>query len=81
MEAKDGSFGFDFEGTYERVEPYRLIEYAIADGRKVTVRFSSVSGGTLVEETFAAEATNPVEMQRSGWQAILDNYKQYTENQ
>jgi len=81
MEAKDGSFGFDFEGTYERVEPFRLLEYAMADGRKVMVHFSPVPGGTLVEETFAAEETNAVEMQRSGWQAILDNYKLYTENQ
>jgi uncharacterized protein YndB with AHSA1/START domain len=79
MEAKDGSFGFDFEGTYERVEPFRLLEYAIADGRKVMVRFSPVSGGTLVEETFAAEETNPVEMQRSGWQAILNNFQLYAE--
>ena len=80
MEAKDGSFGFDFEGIYERVEPHRLLEYAIADGRKVQVQFSPVPEGTLVEETFEAEGTHPAEMQRSGWQAILDNYKLYTEN-
>lgn len=79
MEAKDGSFGFDFEGVYERVEFYSLLEYTMTDGRKVSVRFTPVHGGTLVEESFEAEDQNSIELQRDGWQAILTSYKQYTE--
>ena len=79
MEAKDGSFGFDFGGTYDEVKNLELIEYTLGDGRKVKITFSPAAGGTKVVETFEAESTNPVEMQRSGWQAIMDNFKKYVE--
>ena len=80
MEAKDGSFGFDFGGIYDNVKKNELIEYTMGDGRKVNVTFSPSGDQTKVVETFDAEATNPVEMQRGGWQAILDNFKKYTES-
>jgi uncharacterized protein YndB with AHSA1/START domain len=79
MEAKDGSFGFDFGGVYDTVKEHQLIEYTIGDGRKVSVRFEGNGNETHVTETFEAEGTNPIEMQRGGWQAILDNFKRYTE--
>ena len=79
MEARDGSMGFDFEGVYKRVIPHKLIEYVLADDREVKIEFSEQNGGTKVVEIFDAETTNPVEMQRGGWQAILDNFKKYTE--
>lgn len=81
MEARDGSMGFDFEGVYDEVEPHSLIAYTMADGRSVHIRFSEDKGLTQVEEVFDPEATNPVEMQRMGWQAILDNFKRYAETQ
>ncbi|MBI5816580.1 MAG: SRPBCC domain-containing protein [Nitrospinae bacterium] len=79
MAAKDGSAGFDFEGVYTAVEPFNSIEYTIAGGRKVSVTFSEKGGLTEVTETFEAETENPVEMQRAGWQAILDNFRKYVE--
>ena len=79
MEAKDGSAGFDFEGTYTRVVPRQRIEYQMSDGREVTVEFAERAGGVQVTETFDAETENSVELQRSGWQAILDNFARYTE--
>lgn len=79
MEAKDGSFGFDFEAIYDEVVEGKKIVYTIADGRKVEVSFSENDDKTDVVTVFEAETTNPVEMQRGGWQAILDNYKKYTE--
>jgi uncharacterized protein YndB with AHSA1/START domain len=79
MEAKDGSFGFDFSGTYDEVIPNRLIEYTLADERKVRVAFQSREDKTKVIETFEAETVNPVELQQTGWQAILDNFKKYLE--
>ncbi|MGN6164821.1 MAG: SRPBCC family protein [Flavisolibacter sp.] len=79
MEAKDGSFGFDFGGVYDDVQQHRHIAYTIGDGRKVTVDFSSEGDTTKVVESFEAENTHPIEMQRGGWQAILDNFKKYTE--
>lgn len=79
MEAKDGSFGFDFEGIYSNVQEYALIEYGLEDGRKVRIAFEEIDGLTKVTETFDPENTNPIEMQRGGWQAILDNFKKYTE--
>jgi uncharacterized protein YndB with AHSA1/START domain len=79
MEAKDGSFGFDFGGVYDDVRTNEYIEYTMGDDRKVKVSFSAEGGQTKVTETFEAESTNPVEMQRGGWQAILDNFKKYTE--
>lgn len=81
MEAKDGSAGFDFEGVYDAVEPGKAIAYTLGDGRKVAIRFTEVEQGTQVEETFDPENMNPVEMQRDGWQAILDNFKKYAEAQ
>jgi uncharacterized protein YndB with AHSA1/START domain len=79
MEAKDGSFGFDFGGIYDKVVPHELIEYTLGDGRKVNIRFEKNGNSTKVTETFEAEQENPVDMQRNGWQAILDNFKNYTE--
>jgi uncharacterized protein YndB with AHSA1/START domain len=80
MAAKDGSVSFDFEGVYTNVQPNRLIEYAMSDGRKVSITFTEVGNETKVTETFDAEDTNPIEMQRGGWQAILDNFKKHTES-
>jgi uncharacterized protein YndB with AHSA1/START domain len=81
MEAKDGSMGFDFEGEYTRVEPNKLIEYRMSDGREVQIDFSEQSaGGVLVKETFDAETENTPELQRQGWQAILDNFGRHVES-
>ncbi len=79
MEAKDGSFGFDFGGTYDEVKTNELIAYTLGDGRKVKITFAGTGDTTKVIETFEAETENPVELQRSGWQAILDNFKKYAE--
>jgi uncharacterized protein YndB with AHSA1/START domain len=79
MEARDGSEGFDFEGTYTRVVPGQVIEYSMSDGRQVTVEFVQGSGGVLVRETFDAENEFPAEAQRQGWQAILDNFARHVE--
>ena len=79
MSAKDGSMSFDFEGVYTNVQQHKLIEYDIADSRKVKIVFSGNGNETKVVESFEAEETNPTEMQRGGWQAILDNFKKYTE--
>lgn len=80
MEAKDGSMGFDFGGVYDAVKENEYIEYTMDDGRKVIVRFTSKGDQTDVVESFDAEETNPVDMQRDGWQAILDNFKRYAES-
>jgi uncharacterized protein YndB with AHSA1/START domain len=79
MEARDGSQGFDFEGTYTRVLPKKLIEYRMSDGREVKVEFADRGGSVLVKETFDTENENPAEMQRQGWQAILDNFARHVE--
>lgn len=79
MEAKDGSAGFDFEGTFTRIVPEQVIEYRMGDGREVTVEFVEGAGGVLVRETFDAETENPPEFQRQGWQAILDSFGRYVE--
>lgn len=79
MAAKDGRMSFDFEGTYSKVETHKVIEYTIADGRKVKTTFLTEHKGTFVETVFEAESSNPVEMQQAGWQAILDNFKKYAE--
>lgn len=79
MEAKDGSFGFDFGGTYNDVNQNEKIAYTMDDGRKVNVTFTAKGNTTNVVETFEAETENSVEMQRGGWQAILDSFKKYTE--
>ncbi|MBN8877551.1 MAG: polyketide cyclase [Chitinophagaceae bacterium] len=80
MAAKDGSYSFDFGGVYDNVKEHELIQYTMGDGRKVEVIFTREGNDTKVVETFEAESTNPLEMQRSGWQAILDNFKKYTES-
>lgn len=79
MAAKDGSFSFDFGGVYTRVDTHKTIEYTIGDGRKVQVNFVAEGNQTKVIETFEIENENPEEIQRAGWQAILDNFKTYTE--
>jgi len=79
MEAKDGSMGFDFGGVYDEVWPNEYIAYTMGDGRKVNIRFSAAGNETKLTESFEAEETNPIEMQRGGWQSILDNFKKYTE--
>ena len=80
MEAKDGSMGFDFSGVYDQVKNHEYIEYTIGDGRKVKVNFIGNGDSTSIVETFEAENTNSPEMQKGGWQAILDNFKKYTES-
>jgi uncharacterized protein YndB with AHSA1/START domain len=79
MEAKDGSEGFDFEGTYTRIVPHKTIEYRMSDGREVKVEFVERAGGVVVKEMFDAETENPPELQRTGWQAILDNFRRHVE--
>ncbi|SHJ10579.1 SRPBCC family protein [Wenxinia saemankumensis] len=78
MEARDGSMGFDFVGTYEEVTPAESLAYRLEDGRRVRTTFAPVEGGTRVTTTFDPEAGNPVEMQRGGWQSILDSYAAHT---
>jgi len=80
MEAKDGSFGFDFEAIYDEIVDQKKIVYTIADGRKVSTIFESLNNGTKITTTFEAEAENSIEMQRDGWQAILNNFKKYVES-
>ena len=80
MEAKDGSMGFDFSGTYDKVIPNKHIAYTLDDGRKVVVSFTAKDNGTFVEETFEAETIHGEDMQKAGWQAILDNFKKYAES-
>jgi len=79
MEARDGSFGFDFEGVYDVVVPNELIAYTLGDGRKVRIRFSPSGDKTAIVETFEAENQHSVELQKAGWQSILDNFRKYTE--
>jgi uncharacterized protein YndB with AHSA1/START domain len=79
MEAKDGSFGFDFGGVYDDVKQHQLIAYTMGDQRQVSVSFTANGDATHISETFDAESENPVDMQREGWQAILNNFKKYTE--
>jgi uncharacterized protein YndB with AHSA1/START domain len=81
MAAKDGSFSFEFEGFYTLVENLKKIVYQIADGRQVEIEFDEKEGKTFVTETFEAEDTHPLEMQKAGWQSILDNFKKYVESQ
>lgn len=80
MEAKDGSMGFDFGGIYDEVQIHKLIESTLGDGRRVRTIFEDKDGITEVTEIFEAENSHPVELQRNGWQAILDNFKKYAEN-
>lgn len=80
MEAKDGQMGFDFEGTYTKIVPQKVIEYVLADNRAVTVTFEPVNGGVKVVETFEAEDANSAEMQKQGWQSILNRFSSYVES-
>jgi uncharacterized protein YndB with AHSA1/START domain len=80
MAAKDGSVSFDFGGVYDEVENHRLIKYTMSDGRRVSIEFSAQDNVTRVKETFDPESQNSIEMQRGGWQAILDNFKKYSES-
>lgn len=79
MEAKDGSFGFDFGGIYDEVKNHEVIAYTLGDGRKVHITFETNGGATKVTVVFEAESENSLEMQQGGWQAIMDNFKKYTE--
>ena len=79
MAAKDGSMSFDFEGVYTTIKDQKVIEYTILDGRNVSILFSEQGDTTQISETFEAETTFPLEMQQSGWQAILDNFQKYVE--
>ncbi|MFV8342596.1 SRPBCC family protein [Flavobacterium sp. XS2P39] len=80
MEAKDGSMGFDFSGRYDTIKQNELIEYTLDDTRKVKICFSNDSNKTKIIEVFEAENENPIEMQQSGWQLILNNFKKYAES-
>ena len=79
MAAKDGSFSFDFGGEYTKVQQHKAINYTMSDGRKVQLTFSPNGNETRVVETFDAENTHSLEQQKTGWQAILDSFKKYTE--
>ncbi len=81
MEARDGSMGFDFGGVFNVVTPNEYLEYTIGDGRKVKINFNADGEKTHIVEAFEAESENPVDMQRDGWQAILNSFKSYTEAQ
>jgi uncharacterized protein YndB with AHSA1/START domain len=80
MEAKDGSFGFDFEGIYDNVTTNQKISYTLLDDRKVDITFLQTENGVKITETFEAENENSLELQKQGWQAILNNFKNYVEN-
>jgi uncharacterized protein YndB with AHSA1/START domain len=79
MEAKDKSFGFDFEAVFEEVVPLKALTLAMSDGRKARTTFEATGNGTRVTTVFDAETQNSIEMQRSGWQAILDNFRRHVE--
>lgn len=80
MEAKDGSFGFDFTGIYDEVEPLKRIAYTMEDGRIAIIDFNENEGVIEIITVFDAETQNSIDMQRAGWQAILDNFKRYAES-
>ena len=80
MAAKDGSFAFEFEGFYDEVIANRYIKYHLADSRVVEISLTQQNNEVLVTETFDAENENPIEMQQQGWQAILNNFKNYVEH-
>lgn len=80
MAAKNGSFSFDFEGVYTTVEDRKTIAYKMADGREVTILFEDMGDQVKITESFDPENINSLEMQKSGWQAIIDNFKKYTES-
>ena len=80
MEARDGSYGFGFRGVYEKIVPLQLIEYNMEDGRHVRIEFEATAEGVRITETFDPEETNPIAMQKKGWQSILNNFAKYTES-
>ncbi len=80
MEAKDGSFGFDFEGIYDTVEPHQEITYTMGDGRQATTVFIEQDGKTHIATTFDPETENEPEFQKQGWQSILNNFIKYVES-
>jgi uncharacterized protein YndB with AHSA1/START domain len=80
MEAKNGSVGFDFEGVYHLVDIHTRIGYTLADGRQVNIEFSTEGNKCKIIESFEAESENSEELQQGGWQAILNNFKKYTES-
>ena len=79
MAARDGSMSFDFEGVYSEVIEHKMISYVMEDGRKAKITFEVQDGQTEIVESFEAETVNSIELQRTGWQNILDNFKKYTE--
>jgi uncharacterized protein YndB with AHSA1/START domain len=79
MSARDGSFQFEFGGIYDEVIPNKKIAYTLGDGRKVDVTFEETTAGVRVTEIFEAEGENSLEMQKNGWQSILDHFKRYAE--
>jgi uncharacterized protein YndB with AHSA1/START domain len=79
MEAKDGSMGFDFGGTYNKILIHKHLDYMIDDGRNVRIDFSSLNNKTKIVETFETETSHSLEQQRDGWQSILDNFKKFAE--
>jgi uncharacterized protein YndB with AHSA1/START domain len=79
MEAKDGSFGFDFKGIYDEVKLLKFISYSLEDGRKVEISFEGKENETEIIETFDPDTSNSIELQQTGWQAIIDNFKKYAE--
>lgn len=79
MEARDGSFGFDFGGQYDEVIPLKFISYTMGDGRTVEVKFEEKGNATHITESFVAETQNSIELQKNGWQAIMDCFKSYVE--
>lgn len=79
MEARDGSMGFDLNGTYEEIETGKFISYTLEDGRRVKIDFTVNGDKVKLAESFDPEGNNPEEMQRAGWQAILDNFRKYVE--
>jgi uncharacterized protein YndB with AHSA1/START domain len=80
MEARDGSYGFNFQATYTEIRPYERIVYVMDDGRVVSTTFLEANGVPTITTVFDAETQNPVEMQRKGWQSILENLKRYIQN-
>ncbi len=80
MASKDGKMSFDFEGTYTNIKLFSIIEYHIIDGRKVIINFEQTENGVILTESFDSENVNSEELQKNGWQAILDNFKKYTEH-
>lgn len=80
MASKDGKMSFDFGGTYSEVIPMKKYAYTMEDGRKATVKFDVLDGQTIITENFDPENENPIDMQRDGWQSILNNFKKHVEN-